>query len=74
MPLRRRDARAHGTDHRLGFAPLLAQGWALLPASRSALPRSLDDLEGHVLPGSLWTVYDPAGVERIREALLREAV
>jgi hypothetical protein len=62
------------TDHTLGFAPQLGQGWALLPASRIALPPSLEDLERHVLPGSLWTVYDPAGVERIREALLREEV
>ena len=58
----------------LGLAPLLGQGWALLPASRSALPPSLDDLERHVLPGSLWTVYDPGGVERIRAALMRGEV
>lgn len=53
----------------LGFAPLLAQGWALLPASRMTLPPSLEGLEREVLPGSLWTTYDRRGVERIRRAI-----
>ncbi|HVQ59610.1 MAG TPA: hypothetical protein VMS60_11955 [Solirubrobacterales bacterium] len=51
-----------------GFAPLLAQGWALLPASRMELPPSLRGVERHVLPNSLWTAYDPGGVELIRRA------
>ena len=55
-------------DGLLGFAPLLAQGWALLPASRMTLPPSLQDLAAHVLPSSLWTMYDAGGVERIRNA------
>jgi hypothetical protein len=57
-----------------GFAPLLAQGWALLPASRMEVPRSLPGVERHVLPGSLWTVYDPGGVELIRRAFAEGAV
>jgi hypothetical protein len=52
----------------IGFAPLLAQGWALLPASRLELPPSLRGVERHVLLGSLWTAYDPDGVELIRRA------
>ena len=55
-------------DGLLGFAPLLAQGWALLPASRMTLPPSLHDLAAHVLPSSLWTMYDAGGVDRIRNA------
>jgi hypothetical protein len=51
-----------------GFAPLLAQGWALLPASRMEVPPSLRGVERHVLPNSLWTVYDPGGVELITRA------
>lgn len=53
----------------LGFAPLLAQGWALLPASRVTLPASLHNLDRNVLPSSLWTMYDAAGVDAIRFAL-----
>jgi hypothetical protein len=57
-----------GTTETFGFAPLLAQGWAL-PSSRLALPPLLAGLERHVLPGSLWTLYDEAGVDRIRQAI-----
>jgi hypothetical protein len=58
----------------LGFAPLLAQGWALLPASRMEVPPALRGVERHVLPGSLWTAYDPGGVELIRGAFAEGAV
>jgi hypothetical protein len=61
----RRDVAVEGL---LGFAPLLAQGWALLPTSRMTLPSSLHDLGRHVSPSSLWTMYDPGGVDRIRNA------
>jgi len=58
-----------GWDETLfGFAPLLAQGWALLPASRLPLPPDLEGLEAHVSARSLWTVYDEEGVARIRDA------
>jgi Caspase domain len=63
------DGRSHlGTTKMFGFAPLLAQGWALLPSSRVMLP-SLEELQRHVLPGSLWTLYNEEGVERIRHAI-----
>ncbi len=66
---RERDGRRRiGREELLGFAPLLAQGWALLPASRMTLPPSLQTLERHVLPSSLWTMYDAEGVDRIRNA------
>jgi hypothetical protein len=57
-----------GATEMLGFAPMLAQGCALLPSSRVTLPPLLEGLERHVLPGSLWTLYNEDGVERIRHA------
>ena len=66
--LARRPGAAQRGGEPFGFAPLLAQGWALLPASRMELPRSLRGVDRHVLPGSLWTAYDPGGVELIRRA------
>ncbi|MDQ3724317.1 MAG: caspase family protein [Actinomycetota bacterium] len=67
--LARRPGNQHSSGRRLlGFAPLLAQGWALLPASRMELPPSLRGVWRHVLPNSLWTAYDPGGVELIRRA------
>ena len=51
-----------------GFAPLLAQGWALLGANRRSVPPWMRELERHVPPDSLWTAYDPDGVEMIRHA------
>lgn len=52
----------------LGFAPLFAQGWALLAGSQLTIPNSLADLQRHVVPESLWTLYDQTGVRRIRDA------
>lgn len=65
---RQPDGRPSSGSSLLGFAPLLAQGWALLPASRLELPPSLRGVERHVLPNSLWTVYDPGGVALISRA------
>ena len=62
-------ARTSDHDRLFGLAPLLAQGWALLPTGRLSLPPALAGLERHVLPDSLWTVYDADGVERIRRAI-----
>lgn len=50
----------------LPFFPLLAQGWALLSANNVALP--LPDLRQHLRP-SLWTLFDPEGVEMLRDVL-----
>jgi hypothetical protein len=64
------DEKKIGTDRRLlSFVPLLTQGWALLGAHRVELPGSLADLRSTVLP-SVWTMFDEAGVRRIRAALI----
>jgi hypothetical protein len=65
---RRRDAEGWYRGEPLGFAPLLAQGWALLGASRLDVPPWLRELERHVLSDSLWTAYDPGGIEMIHRA------
>jgi hypothetical protein len=56
----------------LGFAPLLAQGWAYLRARKIALPPGLDDLPKY-LTESLWTMFSPEGVTRLRETIFRGA-
>lgn len=57
-----------GATETFGFAPLLAQGWALVPSRRVTLPL-LVGLQRHVLPRSLWTLYNEDGVEHIRHAI-----
>ena len=57
-----------------GFAPLLAQGWALVDAMPLTVAPALRDLERHVVPDSLWTLYDATGAERIREAIVRQEI
>ena len=48
--------------------PLLSQGWALLAALGLTFPPGLDGIRDHLL-SSVWTLFDPRGVERLREAL-----
>jgi hypothetical protein len=48
--------------------PLLGQGWAFVSVSGTRPPESLHDIQRHVLP-SLWTLYDPDGVARLRDAI-----
>jgi hypothetical protein len=50
------------------FVPLLDQGWALMSAHRVKLPPSLETLGRHRVE-SLWTLFDPPGVELIRTAI-----
>jgi hypothetical protein len=52
----------------LPFIPLLGQGWALLGANRVRLHPLLDGIE-RTLRESLWSLFDAAGVERLRRAL-----
>ncbi|SNR74074.1 Caspase domain-containing protein [Haloechinothrix alba] len=66
------------TDNPLGArkrvvpcVPLLAQGWALLNAHRLWLPRALAGLDTDVRE-SLWTLFGPAGVDKLRTALRNE--
>ncbi|MFI2810372.1 caspase domain-containing protein [Microbulbifer sp. JSM ZJ756] len=62
------------TDQVLPFAPLLSQGWSLLPAHGINLPPSLEHLRAHVNSNSLWTLYDADGVARIRTAMQNKEV
>lgn len=50
------------------FVPLLSQGWALLGAQQVVLPADLRELVDHRVE-SLWTLFDPRGVELIRSAI-----
>jgi hypothetical protein len=50
------------------FVPLLSQGWALLRARRVVMPPGLEALGDHRVE-SLWTLFDPQGVELIRSAI-----
>lgn len=48
------------------FAPLLAQGWALVRKGRVALAPQLESIERRLLD-SLWSLYDAEGVAMLRE-------
>jgi len=50
------------------FVPLLSEGWALLAARQVVLPAGLEEL-GDRRVESLWTLFDPQGVELIRSAI-----
>ena len=59
---------AANTPPVLGSVPLLSQGWTLLRAFGVKLPRAAAALEPLRLP-SLWTLFNPEGVARIRQAI-----
>jgi hypothetical protein len=48
------------------FFPMLSRGWSLLATAAIHPPEGLGDLERHVTD-SLWTLFDPEGVARIRD-------
>jgi hypothetical protein len=50
------------------FVPLLAQGWALLRAHRVRLHPALDGIE-NTLGDSLWSLFDAAGLDKLRRAM-----
>jgi caspase domain-containing protein len=50
------------------FAPLLARNWFLLGARRARIDPALDDLGSNLLD-SPWSLYNPAGVRRLRDLL-----
>ena len=50
------------------FLPMLSQSWSLLPAYDVKFPNGLEGIDRHMVHGSLWTLYTPAGVELIRNA------
>ena len=51
------------------FLPMLSQTWALMSAYEVALPPALKDISRHVLPNSLWTMFDADGVRLISQVL-----
>lgn len=64
------DARVSPDTPVIPSVPLLAQGWAVVRAHRVRLPGGLGALEGHLVD-SVWSLYDAAGVEVLREAVAR---
>lgn len=58
-----------GSDRVAPPFPMLSQGWSLLPALRAKLPGSLQTLHQHLLPSSLWTMFDEAGVAMLAAAI-----
>jgi len=53
--------------------PLLSQGWSLLSALRVKMPEPLRTLEQNLLP-SLWTLFDPKGMEKLIDAIAAGAL
>lgn len=49
--------------------PLLSQAWPLLPVYGIQIPPELEGIERHVHTDSLWTLYDPEGTEKLRNAI-----
>ena len=58
-----------GSDRVTPPFPLLSQGWSLLSALRAQLPGSLQTLHQHLLPSSLWTMFDETGVAMLAAAI-----
>jgi len=55
------------------FVPLLSQGWALLRAHRVQLHPTLAGIES-TLRASLWSLFDLAGVEKLKQAMASREV
>ena len=62
------DKEVRPPDAIVPFTPMLAQGWALLRANRVRLHPALRELERTTLD-SLWSLYEPAGVDMLAAAL-----
>jgi hypothetical protein len=58
--------REQGVAPVLPFFPMLSRGWSLMATAAIRPPEGLEDLERHVTD-SLWTLFDPQGVARIRD-------
>ncbi len=56
-------------DNIVPCLPMLSQTWALLPAYEVEFPEGLADISRHVMPYSLWTVFDAEGVDMISWAI-----
>jgi hypothetical protein len=55
------------------FCPMLSQGWSYLRAKEISLPPSVDGAGDHLLP-SLWTAFDPDGMDIVIGALREGSV
>jgi hypothetical protein len=55
-----------------GIGPLLSQGWAYLRARGIRLPPGCEDLDT-MLADSLWTMFTPEGVYRLRSTIFQGA-
>ena len=51
------------------FLPMFAQSWALMPAYEVAVQPGLENISRHVLPDSLWTLFDADGVRLISQVI-----
>jgi hypothetical protein len=72
MLSRRIDGQAPGAREQvLPFAPLLSQGWALLPAHGLELPDALAPIRDGVITDSLWTLYTEDCLDALHEAIER---
>lgn len=60
-------------DNIVPFFPLLSQGWALLGANRVRLHPALVGIETY-LRDSLWALFDPAGLNILRQAMQTQEV
>ena len=63
-----RDVRVNRMAGVVPFVPMLAQGWALVDSSRVRLHPALDGIAARVRE-SLWSLYEPAGVDMLRSAM-----
>jgi hypothetical protein len=61
-------------NHIFPFLPMFSQSWALMPAYEVALPPGLDKISRHVLPDSLWTLFDADGARLISQVIQRGGV
>jgi hypothetical protein len=57
-----------GDHHPVPFCPMLSQGWTLLRVKAVRLPPKVDAARDHLRP-SLWTTFNPRGMELVMEAM-----
>jgi hypothetical protein len=60
-------------DNIVPFFPLLSQGWALLDANRVRLHPLLDGIKTY-MRDSLWVLFDPAGLNILRQVMQSKEV
>jgi hypothetical protein len=65
---RKQVPRAVGGVPLVPFVPMLAQGWPLVAAHGIGMPPALSGIDATVRQ-SLWSLYDPIGVDKLRRAL-----